>query len=92
MYGRRTGSFKTKGRESNSNKGNLQARSYTFRDLATATQNFREANLIGEGGFGSVYKGRLESGQASCEFLSCSFSFLPFPDFNYSDQNRNCST
>ncbi|RRT46016.1 hypothetical protein B296_00030066, partial [Ensete ventricosum] len=28
------------------------ARSFTFRDLAVATQNFREANLIGEGGFG----------------------------------------
>ncbi|RWW11915.1 hypothetical protein GW17_00024441 [Ensete ventricosum] len=30
------------------------ARSFTFRDLAVATQNFREANLIGEGGFGRV--------------------------------------
>ncbi|EPS67560.1 protein kinase, partial [Genlisea aurea] len=38
------------------------ARSFTFKELASATQNFREANLIGEGGFGSVYKGRLESG------------------------------
>ncbi|KAH6759060.1 Protein kinase superfamily protein [Perilla frutescens var. frutescens] len=45
----------------NSQKGNA-ARSFTFKDLALATQNFREANLIGEGGFGSVYKGRLESG------------------------------
>ncbi|XP_038717532.1 probable serine/threonine-protein kinase PBL21 isoform X5 [Tripterygium wilfordii] len=39
------------------------ARSFPFRELATATRNFREANLIGEGGFGRVYKGRLESGQ-----------------------------
>lgn len=45
----------------NSQKGNA-ARGFTFKDLALATQNFREANLIGEGGFGSVYKGRLESG------------------------------
>ncbi|EPS58248.1 protein kinase, partial [Genlisea aurea] len=44
-----------------SHKGK-SARSFAFKELALATQNFRDANLIGEGGFGSVYKGRLESG------------------------------
>ncbi|KAI3459952.1 hypothetical protein Pfo_016615 [Paulownia fortunei] len=54
-------SVRAKGKESNSQKGNV-ARSFTLKELAMATQNFREANLIGEGGFGSVYKGCLESG------------------------------
>ena len=47
-----------------SQRGNV-ARGFTFRELAVATQNFKDANLIGEGGFGSVYKGRLESGEVS---------------------------
>lgn len=41
------------------------ARSFTFRELAAATRNFKPKNLIGEGGFGRVFKGHLESGQAS---------------------------
>ncbi|XP_077231011.1 putative serine/threonine-protein kinase PBL21 isoform X4 [Tasmannia lanceolata] len=37
--------------------------SFTFRELAIATRNFRAADLIGEGGFGRVYKGILDTGQ-----------------------------
>ncbi|CAN7021657.1 unnamed protein product [Brassica rapa subsp. trilocularis] len=39
------------------------AKSFTFKELASATRIFREVNLLGEGGFGRVYKGRLDSGQ-----------------------------
>jgi len=39
------------------------ARSFTFRELAVATRGFKEVNLIGEGGFGRVYKGKLEPNQ-----------------------------
>ncbi|XP_021866835.2 probable serine/threonine-protein kinase PBL21 [Spinacia oleracea] len=39
------------------------AQSFTFQELAVATRNFKESNLIGEGGFGKVYKGRLDNGQ-----------------------------
>ncbi|XP_022991737.1 probable serine/threonine-protein kinase PBL25 [Cucurbita maxima] len=41
-------------------KNNIEAQSFTFRELATATKNFRREWLIGEGGFGRVYKGKLD--------------------------------
>lgn len=39
----------------------IAAYTFTFRELAVATKNFRADCLLGEGGFGRVYKGRLES-------------------------------
>ncbi|XP_042495400.1 probable serine/threonine-protein kinase PBL26 isoform X2 [Macadamia integrifolia] len=38
-----------------------QAQTFTFRELASATKNFRQECLVGEGGFGRVYKGKLEN-------------------------------
>ncbi|KAK3232410.1 hypothetical protein Dsin_004291 [Dipteronia sinensis] len=35
---------------------------FSYNELKTATNGFRSSNKIGEGGFGSVYKGRLEDG------------------------------
>ncbi|GLU22795.1 hypothetical protein SLE2022_388430 [Rubroshorea leprosula] len=40
----------------------LQTGFFTFRQIKTATSNFDPANKIGEGGFGSVYKGMLLDG------------------------------
>ncbi|RWR96605.1 serine/threonine-protein kinase [Cinnamomum micranthum f. kanehirae] len=40
--------------------GNIAAQTFTFRELASATKNFRPECLLGEGGFGRVYKGRIE--------------------------------
>ncbi|KAI4370642.1 hypothetical protein MLD38_018969 [Melastoma candidum] len=37
------------------------AQTFTFRELSAATKNFRSDYHLGEGGFGRVYKGRLES-------------------------------
>lgn len=33
---------------------------YSYKEMRTATEDFSPANKIGEGGFGSVYKGRLK--------------------------------
>nr|GLL30481.1 serine/threonine-protein kinase CDL1 isoform X2 [Ipomoea trifida] len=71
--GRKGGSLRGKTVEGSAHKGNV-ARSFTFKELATATQNFRQSNLLGEGGFGSVFKGRLDSDLASFYALKC-FSF-----------------
>ncbi|CAI9766296.1 unnamed protein product [Fraxinus pennsylvanica] len=37
----------------------IAAKTFTFSELAAAARNFRRDCLIGEGGFGRVYKGRL---------------------------------
>lgn len=47
--------------ENSTKNGNIAAQTFTFRELATATKNFRPECLLGEGGFGRVYKGCLEN-------------------------------
>ncbi|XP_019172329.1 PREDICTED: cysteine-rich receptor-like protein kinase 2 isoform X2 [Ipomoea nil] len=44
-------------------RGNiLGAKSYIYKDLKAATNEFSEENILGKGGFGDVYKGTLQSG------------------------------
>ncbi|CAH2053210.1 unnamed protein product [Thlaspi arvense] len=42
-------------------KGNISAHIFTFRELCVATKNFNPENQLGEGGFGRVYKGQIET-------------------------------
>jgi len=41
-------------------KGNITSRIFTYCELCEATKNFALQNLIGEGGFGRVYKGYIQ--------------------------------
>ncbi|OMO65829.1 hypothetical protein CCACVL1_21370 [Corchorus capsularis] len=51
--------------------GIQNVRFYTYKELRSATEDFSLANKIGEGGFGSVYKGRLKDGKiAAIKVLS----------------------
>ncbi|CAD5183006.1 unnamed protein product [Musa acuminata subsp. malaccensis] len=43
--------------------GTEVAKIYTYKELKNATDDFSPANKVGEGGFGSVYKGRLRDGK-----------------------------
>ncbi|KAL5735993.1 hypothetical protein ACOSQ2_030781 [Xanthoceras sorbifolium] len=42
-------------------KGNISSKIFSFRELCIATSNFNPENMLGEGGFGRVYRGNLES-------------------------------
>ncbi|KAI4336696.1 hypothetical protein L6164_015189 [Bauhinia variegata] len=60
--GRKGGSLEGKEESGNSPKSSA-ARSFAFRELAAATGGFKQVNAIGDGGFGRVYGGHLETGQ-----------------------------
>ncbi|XP_042393772.1 serine/threonine-protein kinase PBS1-like isoform X1 [Zingiber officinale] len=56
-----TGSKKDARIEKELSRATISAHTFTFRELAAATKNFRDEYFLGEGGFGCVYKGQLES-------------------------------
>ncbi|KAF1895823.1 hypothetical protein Lal_00037939 [Lupinus albus] len=58
-------------KEANKDTGNnnIAAQTFTFRELASITRNFRQECLIGEGGFGRVYKGKIEKTNQFLNFV-----------------------
>ncbi|KAD6119191.1 hypothetical protein E3N88_10462 [Mikania micrantha] len=76
--GKMTDSIDEKG--VSSQKANV-AHTFTFHDLAIATHNFKDDNLIGVGGFGSVYKGQLESGEIDQKVFLFTSGYLDWKDY-----------
>lgn len=64
---------KPKPEENQVDTSNIQAQNFTFRELAIATKNFRQECLMGEGGFGRVYKGTIP---ATGQVINKSLHFL----------------
>lgn len=52
--------------ENNQESNKSKARTFTFAQMVAATQNFKAAYFLGEGGFGKVYKGILEDSDQVC--------------------------
>lgn len=61
-------------------KNNIAADIFAFHDLSVATNNFDAGNLVGEGGFGRVYKGCIEGRKEV--LLSQSNTFFVFNVLN----------
>ncbi|XP_010460742.1 PREDICTED: probable LRR receptor-like serine/threonine-protein kinase At1g29720 isoform X1 [Camelina sativa] len=59
IYARRRWIRHNKKKERDLRAESLQTVCFTWRQLQAATNNFDEANKLGEGGFGSVFKGEL---------------------------------
>ena len=46
--------------------------SYSFREIATATKNFSDSTILGQGGFGTVYKVS-KACAGNLRWLECNF-------------------
>jgi hypothetical protein len=71
--------LRVKGESKNGGSDSTTAQTFTFRELAIATKNFRAECLLGEGGFGRVYKGYLESTNQVGQLLTLCKEQVRFP-------------
>ncbi|THU54695.1 hypothetical protein C4D60_Mb10t27860 [Musa balbisiana] len=70
----------TEGETSSSGSRPIAAHVFSYRELAAATKFFRADFLLGEGGFGRVYKGMLESGNQARPMLNDRMKFQQIAD------------
>ncbi|KAK9014390.1 hypothetical protein V6N11_005548 [Hibiscus sabdariffa] len=56
-------SIKKRKQGDQNNKGHVELLQIDFNAIRVATENFSDSNLLGQGGFGPVYKGKLEDGR-----------------------------
>ncbi|GMJ14614.1 cysteine-rich RLK (RECEPTOR-like protein kinase) 11, RECEPTOR LIKE PROTEIN KINASE 3 [Hibiscus trionum] len=55
--------IKKKKQTDQNNKTHVDSLQIDFNEVRVATENFSDANMLGRGGFGPVYKGKLEDGR-----------------------------
>ena len=55
---------------------------FTYSEIQQATDDFSKKNLIGEGGYGHVYKGKLKDGQMIAAKVRKQESTQGFTEFN----------
>lgn len=56
----------------------IAAETFSFHELADAANNFRSDYLLGEGGFGRVYRGRLERTNQVCQHYQGFYYYQKF--------------
>lgn len=61
-YYRSSSNFDSFGSSATAATGLISTLNFTYEEIFKATQKFSQENILGEGGFGSVYKGRLANG------------------------------
>lgn len=60
----------------------LDSKRYNYTEIQLATNDFSSDNLLGEGGYGRVYKGRLKDGQLIAAKVRKEASTQGFPEFH----------
>lgn len=54
----------------------IRGKDFTYNELYEATDGFGVDRLLGQGGFGQVYKGFLDSTNQVCSYVSAQLSVL----------------
>eukprot|EP00897_Mesotaenium_endlicherianum_P008224 jgi/Mesen1/742/ME000110S_11006 len=62
MRGLRAAAASEAGSDGQRTSDRRKTRAYSLEELSAATDNFAESNVLGKGGFGIVYRGRMQSG------------------------------